>query len=168
MKIDYEATPEEHDRLKFTPDNYQIWNFRIFHNFGYPIKDFMQMQECLDGKAAGLASVSAFSDSNYQRMLAGEAGARDQIGYARIITQAYPVLDGLNKAGRLKADYAGPITENMTLYLTSINEALASAMYKVVMGEDVSVYEKAVNTWYASGGQDITDEVNAFYAANAK
>lgn len=27
-------------------------------------------------------------------------------------------------------------------------------------------YEKAVEQWYATGGQTITDEVNAYYAAN--
>ena len=59
----------------------------------------------------------------------------------------------------------GPLTENMSLYQSSINEALDSAAVKVIMGEDISVYEKAVETWYASGGQAITDEVNAYYAS---
>ena len=31
------------------------------------------------------------------------------------------------------------------------------------MGEDISVYEKAVESWYANGGQAITDDVNAYY-----
>ena len=36
-------------------------------------------------------------------------------------------------------------------------------MIKVIMGEDISVYEQAVDTWYTSGGQAITDEVNEYY-----
>ena len=54
----------------------------------------------------------------------------------------------------------------MTLYLGSINTALASAMMKVVMGEDIKVFEDAVATWYSAGGQAITDEVNAYYSGN--
>ena len=31
------------------------------------------------------------------------------------------------------------------------------------MGEDISVWEKAVSDWYANGGKTITEEVNAYY-----
>ena len=162
----YEATPEESKKLYLAEDGYPIWDFRIFRNTGYPTQDFMRMEECLAGKAAGLTEVSSFANANYQRLLQGEAGQRDQVGFGRIMTQAYPILDALNKAGHLVPDYAGPTTENMTLYLANINEALTSAMYKVVMGEDISVYEKAVEQWYATGGHAITEEVNAYYASN--
>ena len=40
-----------------------------------------------------------------------------------------------------------------------------NAIVKVIMGEDVSVYEQAVANWYANGGQTITDEVNAYEKA---
>ena len=162
----YEANAEESAKYYLAADGYPVWDFRIFRNTGYPTQDFMRMEECLAGKAAGLTEVSSFSNANYQRLLQGEAGQRDQVGFGRVMTQAYPVLDALNKAGHLIPDYAGPTTENMTLYLSNINEALVSAMYKVVMGEDISVYEKAVEQWYATGGQAITEEVNAYYAAN--
>lgn len=69
------------------------------------------------------------------------------------------------KADMLVSSYTGPVTETMSLYQQSIDDALTEAMVKVIMGEDVSVYEKAVETWYASGGQQITDEVNAYYAS---
>ena len=36
-------------------------------------------------------------------------------------------------------------------------------MIKVIMGDDISVYEQGVADWYANGGQAITEEVNAFY-----
>ena len=71
----------------------------------------------------------------------------------------------LLEKGYLYQGYNGPLTENMSLYQSSINEALNSAAIKVIMGEDISVYEKAVETWYASGGQAITDDVNAYYAS---
>lgn len=162
----YEGTAEESSKYYLAEDGYPVWDFRIFRNTGYPTQDFMRMEECLAGKAAGLTEVSSFSNANYQRLLQGEAGQRDQVGFGRVMTQAYPVLDALNKGGHLIPEYAGPTTENMTLYLGNINEALVSAMYKVVMGEDISVYEKAVEQWYATGGQAITEEVNDYYASN--
>ena len=166
LNIYYAATPEESAKLYLCEDGYAIWNFRIFRNWTYPTQDFMRAEECIAGKAAGLTEVTPFSNANYQRMLQGLNNQRDQVGFARVMLQAYPVIDALNKAGHLVPEYAGPTTENMTLYRNNINQALASAMYKVVLGEDISVYEKAVETWYASGGQAITDEVNAYYAAN--
>ena len=51
----------------------------------------------------------------------------------------------------------------------AINEALHTAMNSddsiITFGEDIAVYEKAVEDWYKNGGQTITDEVNAYYAA---
>ena len=43
------------------------------------------------------------------------------------------------------------------------NADLNAAMVKVIMGEDISVWTKAVEAWYANGGQDITDEVTEYY-----
>jgi len=166
LNIYYAATPEESAKLYLCDDGYAIWNFRIFRNWTYPTQDFMRTEECLAGLEAGLTEVTPFANANYQRLLQGLNNQRDQVGFARIMQQSYPIIDKLNKDGMLVPDYAGPVTENMTLYFNNINQALASAMYKVVLGEDISVYEKAVETWYASGGQAITDEVNAYYAAN--
>jgi len=44
-----------------------------------------------------------------------------------------------------------------------LDDAMKTAMIKVIMGEDISVYEKAVKDWYANGGQIMTDEVNQWY-----
>ena len=45
-----------------------------------------------------------------------------------------------------------------------LDDALEGAMMKVIMGEDISVYEAAVQEWYKNGGQTMTDEANAWYA----
>jgi hypothetical protein len=39
---------------------------------------------------------------------------------------------------------------------------------KVIAGEDISVYDAAVDAWKAGGGDDITKEVNDWYAKNSK
>ena len=91
------------------------------------------------------------------------AGDRADLGRYLQNTIAYPFLEDLQAKGMLVGGYDGPITENMTLYQDSINLELNNAMLRVIMGEDISVFEKAVDTWYATGGKMITDDVNAFY-----
>ena len=73
-------------------------------------------------------------------------------------------MDSLN-AGMLVGEYDGPITENMSLYLNTINAALTSECMKVVMGADISVFDAAVDAWYQNGGQAITEEINEYYAS---
>ena len=56
-------------------------------------------------------------------------------------------------------------TETMDMLGDIVNDALSTAMLEVIMGADISVYDKAVEDWFANGGQMITDEVNEWYAS---
>ena len=56
-------------------------------------------------------------------------------------------------------------TTTMEILGDVVNDALATAMLEVIMGEDIGLYDKAVESWFANGGQTITDEVNAWYAS---
>ena len=78
---------------------------------------------------------------------------------------AFPLCAKQLEAGLYVFSYDGPLTENMSLYEATLESELNNAMIKVIMGEDISVYEKAVEDWYANGGQDITDEVTEYYAS---
>ena len=73
---------------------------------------------------------------------------KDAYECGRIVTNAFFGLD----------------TETMALKKGIINEALMTSIIEVMMGADISVYEKAVDDWYANGGQQITDEVNEWYS----
>lgn len=75
---------------------------------------------------------------------------------------AYTKLyDAYQKGLHLSNAYVGLPTETEELMGAVIHDALDTAMFEVIMGADISVYETACETWLASGGQDITDEVNA-------
>jgi hypothetical protein len=39
-------------------------------------------------------------------------------------------------------------------------------MTEVILGADISVYDRAVRDWFNNGGQQITDEVNQWYKTN--
>lgn len=69
-------------------------------------------------------------------------------------------------SGRMVPDAFNTLpTDTMDMLGGIVNDALNTAMLKVIMGDDISVYDVAVESWFANGGQDITDEVNEWYAA---
>ena len=39
-------------------------------------------------------------------------------------------------------------------------------MVVVITGDDISEFDKAVEKWYADGGEALTQEVNEWYAAS--
>jgi putative aldouronate transport system substrate-binding protein len=54
----------------------------------------------------------------------------------------------------------------MTQKQNLLDTDLYTAIVKVIAGEDISVYDAAVDAWKAGGGDDITKEVNDWYAKN--
>lgn len=79
----------------------------------------------------------------------------------------FSVIEKMYNEGRIILDeYQAIPTVTMSEKKASLDTALNAAMEKVIMGEDISVYEKAVEEWYQNGGQIMTDEVNAWYEAN--
>lgn len=50
----------------------------------------------------------------------------------------------------------------------TIKVSLDAAILKVIMGDDINNYDKAVDAWKKGGGDTITKEVNEWYAKNKK
>jgi putative aldouronate transport system substrate-binding protein len=59
--------------------------------------------------------------------------------------------------------YLGHPTDTMQLKQSTINNELTAAMTEVIAGADISVYDRAVQKWFADGGIQITSEVNDWY-----
>ena len=79
----------------------------------------------------------------------------------------FSVIEKMYNEERIILDeYQSIPTVTMSEKKESLDTALNAAMEKVIMGEDISVYEKAVKEWYQNGGQIMTDEVNAWYESN--
>lgn len=76
----------------------------------------------------------------------------------------YSIIGKIWDEGRIILDeYKAIPTQTMTDLKQILDDAMKTAMIKVIMGEDISVYEKAVKDWYANGGQTMTDEVNQWH-----
>lgn len=161
----FSPDPEICARFNVCEDGYQMWNIGAFRDTIRADTDLYKGRLIREGLANNTPTedMNAIALSNYELCLKAKEGDRAYLGRLIAFTEGYSVVDPLLDGGYLLGAYNGPITENMTLYEGSINEALKAAMIKVIMGDDISVYEEAVDTWYTSGGQAITDEVNEYY-----
>ena len=145
--------------------DYTMWNLMVFRGMQRGDLDLYKSKLVVEAmeKNSPDADVLPIAQSTYIRTKAGLSTDRSLLGLATTFTKGYPTVNEIVAQGLVRGAYNGPLTENMSLYQTTINDELNSAMTKVIMGEDISVFEKAVEAWYASGGQAITDDVNAYY-----
>ncbi len=165
MKFYYYPTNEESLKYHTCEDGYAMWNNRVFRDFSRTDKD-MYLSELINAaldEKKDAAEVDPAIRDWYTQVLKAQNGEREFIGRLLCQTSAYPKVSKLMKQGLLHMPYDGPITETMQLYLNTINVELNNATIRVIMGEDIGTFDKAVSDWYANGGQTITDEINAYY-----
>lgn len=159
----YEPTDEERPIYYACDDGYLMENLRVIRIFGMAGFNVIVCNYIVDGIAAGEENVNVLAQAQYENVKKGLAGDRTLKGRAYVYTDGYQLINQLIQEGNLVAAYNGPTTENMTLYLDTINAALNNAMLKIVMGEDIDTFDAAVAEWYANGGSAITEEINDYY-----
>ncbi|HIS91574.1 MAG TPA: extracellular solute-binding protein [Candidatus Alectryocaccomicrobium excrementavium] len=161
----FSVDPAESERFNVCEDGYQMWSIGAFRDAVRADTDLYKGELIAEGleNDTPLEEMNALAASNYDLCMQAENGNREFLGRLVAFVQGYGVTIPLREAGLLIGAYNGPITENMSLYEATINEALNNAMIQVIMGADISVFEDGVAQWYATGGQDITDEVNEYY-----
>ena len=142
------------------------WNLMVFRGSQRGDLDLYKAKLMCDAWDAGVKSgdeLPVMVGATYDKIIDGVNGNRNQMRLYYTYIEGYRIVNEILAEGKVQGGYNGPLTENMTLYQQTINDELNAAMVKVIMGEDISVYEKAVESWYANGGQAITDDVNAYY-----
>jgi putative aldouronate transport system substrate-binding protein len=79
---------------------------------------------------------------------------------------SFSLLYDLYHADRILLDgYLGLPTETQSIRGGVLDNELNASLFDVVMGADISVYEKAVQNWLGNGGNKVTEEVNQWYSA---
>ena len=154
-------------QLMVTDDNFTMWNLMVFRGLQRGDLDLYQSKLCTEARRNNtpVEEVDPFAQAMYEKCKLALDGDRGWLQYLLVFTESYPIVSDIVEKGYVKAGYNGPLTEKMNLYQKTIDASLLSAMAKVVMGDDASVFDKAVEDWYANGGQAITDDVNAYYAS---
>lgn len=174
LEMFYNPTPETLLTHFECEDGYLMWNLRPFRNFGMTGQDLYKCEMINSYIEQGLEPGHESINPMVVRQHRAYHEAKDWNGEADesliqkwglqyVYTVGYPMVIELRDAGLLKGAYNGPVTENIQLYQETINEALTNEFLKIVMGADISTFDDAVSTWYSSGGQAITDDVNDYF-----
>ena len=78
----------------------------------------------------------------------------------------YAIIGKLWDEGRIYTDkFLSTYSEFAQQNITDLNEVLWSEYVKIIMGEDIDNFEKAVEVWNTNGGERITQEVNEWYSS---
>ncbi len=95
---------------------------------------------------------------------------REKLGYMLVNEEensSYAIINKLRGEDRIiLSKYRTFPTQLMNDKLAIIDQEVYAVMVRVIAGEDISSFDKAVQTWFSSGGQQITDEVNAWYESS--
>lgn len=93
---------------------------------------------------------------------------REKIGYMLVnetTGSTYSIINQMNAEGRIiLSAYKTLPSQEFTETLNLLDTEMMQVMTRVIAGEDISAYDRAVESWLANGGQELTDEVNAWYA----
>lgn len=134
---------------------------------GMPWQNLTRHTESVAALESGKEDFSiALSKTTYDNHLRYEGGERSLFNSYHIFGPAgtFTVINQLKNEDRILLDHYQSIpTTTMTEKKSILDDALYASMINVVMGEDISTYEKAVADWFKNGGQEMTDEVNAWY-----
>jgi putative aldouronate transport system substrate-binding protein len=137
---------------------------------GMPWQNLTRYQESVKALETGAEEFSlALSQATYLNHKKFEEGDITQWNSYHIFGPkgTFSVINKLKEENRILIDaYQAIPTETMSAKKSILMDSLNTAMTKVVMGEDISVYEEAVNDWNKNGGQIMADEVNAWYQNN--
>ena len=106
---------------------------------------------------------------SYNNITSYHAGTPDRakLGYVLVNdsqNSSYSIIKQLRDENRIVlSEYKALPTDRMSQKQTLLDTNLNNAMIKVIGGGDISGYDEAAKAWLAGGGQDIADEVNAWF-----
>ncbi len=114
------------------------------------------------------STLTAEQEANYNMIVDYlDNGNTATAGYYLVFGKGgtYDHIGTMYDEGRIVvSEYKSLPTDTMTEKWKDLNDNLSAAMQKVVMGEDISVFDTAVETWKSTGGDQITQEVNDWYS----
>lgn len=160
---------ESADKNYNTDDNgFEVFKFRFAYNAEVPWKNLNCQIAVAEALQSGDTSKLSANDKNsYDQVVAGMNGDRNGIGMLLTFgpESTFAMIGKLKEENRIVVnEYQAIVTETMTNKGTDLKANLDAAIYKVIMGDDISVFDKAIETWKKTGGDQITQEVNEWYS----
>ena len=165
-----QLTEDDYGNYVYSPDAFPWMKFIPFSSFSTVTADLDASDDIRTAEKTGIRNFrSADGEGFYENYLLAKEGKSAHY-WLTIYGEggANSILYDAYQEGLLLIDaFNGLPTQNMSLKQQVLDDALKAAMLDVMMGEDIARFDKAVEEWYANGGQDITDDVNEWYQANS-
>lgn len=148
-----------------TPDGYGPYMYSPIA-IEPPMKNFIAAEKVTAALATGDTSALNDEEKNYYDMskLSLEGDHKNNNWHQLKMfgpEGSLSVIDKYFKDGHIKVDaFYGPATETMTQRMSTLRKQQVTDFTAIILGADVSEFDKFVENWNKLGGEDIVNEVN--------
>jgi putative aldouronate transport system substrate-binding protein len=156
-------------------DGFRVYKYLPWGDFLPPVLQDMGVSNAIrtaERNGGGISNIDSDDLKNwpglpviYENYLLAKEGKQD-IWYLETYGEGGEIttLHDAMQDGKLLFDaYNGQVTDTMALKGDIITTALHAAMFDVVQGADISVWDRAVQKWLDDGGAQIIREVKDWY-----
>lgn len=169
MELRNNKKPELYEDLRYNvrADGTSVFHHSVVSGTQIAWANLRCYNDCMAALEAGTGeNLPATAKTSYEQIIKAMNGDVESKGMNLVfgVDGVYSVIGKMRSEGRnLITAYNTGSTSTMLEKGADLKQNLEAAMYKVIMGEDISVYEEALDTWYKTGGEQITEEVNDWY-----
>ncbi len=165
------SAPENNLKYNINEAGLAIWQYCFNQNQTHPWKN-LTVYKAVDtalktGDEASFATEE--QKATYKNVKDALAGNRKAAGYDLIFGQksVFSLINSYKDNNQIMVDaYQSLPTETMLSKGNVLKTDLDATFLGIIMGDDISKFDKAVETWKKNGGDQITKEVNDWYSKN--
>lgn len=153
-----------------TSDGAQIFQYAPINTISFPwynLNTYKQVTEAI--KTGDKSKMTMDRPMVYDYVQKGISGQRDMMGYNLVFgpNSTYSVVDKYKTNNQIIIDaYQSLPTDTMDSKDSTLTTSLNATIMKVIMGDSIDTFDKAISDWKNMGGTDITKEVNDWYSVN--
>jgi putative aldouronate transport system substrate-binding protein len=119
---------------------------------------------------ADVSTIPGWAQAQYSAVKKGLEGDRSSLGYNLVFgtsSSAFKVINDYKNKNEIVIDaYQSLPTDTMVAKSDMLKTNLDAAILQVIMGADISTFDKSVTAWKSGGGDTMTKEVNDWYSKN--
>lgn len=158
---------QEDNSLSISDSGIAIWQYNVIgdENPGKNLNAFKKIRTAFE---TGDASALNTEEKGYYDRILTWRNDKNPDGWTqdRIFGEnsSFAVIEQyVNDQNYIVNEFYGTPTDSMSKYLATLQAMEAEVFTSIIMGEDISAFDKFVEDFYALGGTEITEEVNEWY-----
>ena len=159
---------QEDNSLSISESGIAVWQYNVIgdENPGKNLNAFKKIRTAFE---TGDPSALNTEERGYYDRILTWRNDRNPDGWTqdRIFGEnsSFAVIEQYVDSGNyITNKFYGTPTDSMNKYMATLEAMEAETFTSIIMGEDISAFDKYVEDFYKLGGTEITEEVNAWYA----